>query len=372
MLQGTEYQLPTEKIDIFLGFILDGLQHMIHSKALDWACVGRQITRIHDLASAHIARVLELLIRTQDLPRKPELESFLAHIRGSAPDDATRYFPISAMLCHHFNGLYVGSKCMNDRIVGAEICNSEGELCYNMSYGTHTCIMRSGEEYMDINPIWDYSHIPGTTSWEETDEQLLARKDWWNKPLPSTCSGGKQNGRRAVIYELAQHDGMEALVTHFAFEDGFVCLGTGIRDQNGGVPVTTVDQCYKSGAVEIEDHAVIHNGIRYSSLNGTSMEVVQQTQTGSWHRNNAALSNDPVRGEVLTLTIHHATDAKGQYAYMISAADRAEPSVSILQNDRALQAIRLPSGEILAVFHAACTLPVDGREIAGEPSDILC
>ena len=317
---------------------------------------------------------MELLTRTEGLPRKDELVSFLSHLRGGEPTDMTRYFPVAAMLCHHFNGLYVGAKFMNDRTLGAEICNSEGELCRNMSYGTHTCIMKSGREYRDINPVWDYAHIPGTTSIEESDDDLLARKNWVFAAHPNQCFCGAQNGRRAVICELAQHDGTQALVTHFAFEDGFVCLGAGITDANGRPLVTTVDQCWRAGDTEITDRATVHNGIRYTALDGTVMDTAIREQVGSWRRNNAALSDRPVKGDVLTLTVTHPAGKESAYAYMISAADTDEPAVEVLRNDRNLQAIRLPDGSVMAVFHRNTSLTVnpDGEILSGTEGQILC
>lgn len=374
LFQETEYQLPADKIDLFLSFILDGLRHMIHSGGLDWACVGREITRPGVLDSSRAVATVELLIRTEELPRKAELEAFLAHLRGSEATDMTRYFPDAAMLCHHFHGLYVGAKFMNDRTLGAEICNSEGELCYNMSYGTHTCIMGRGKEYLDINPVWDYAHIPGTTSFEESDAELLARKDWVCAAHPNQCFGGKQNGLRAVIYELAQHDGIEALVTHFAFEDGYICLGAGLTTRDDRPLVTTVDQCRLAGAPEITDRATVHNGIRYTALDGTVLDTAIREQVGSWRRNNAALSDRPVKGDVLTLTVTHPAGRESAYAYMISAADRDEPAVEVLHNDRSLQAIRLPDGSVMAVFHEKASLAISphGQRLSGTKRQILC
>ena len=191
---------------------------------------------------------------------------------------------------------------------------------------------------------------------------------------PNQCFGGKQNGRRAVIYELAQHDGAEALVVHFAFEDGYVCLGTGIGDAKGRPLVTTVDQCRLAGDPEITDRAVTHNGIRYTALDGTVLDTAIREQVGSWRRNNAALSDRPVKGDVLTLTVTHPAGLESAYAYMISAAERDEPPVEVLRNDRGLQAIRLPDGSVMAVFHKEGSLPTgpDGEVLSGTERQILC
>jgi hypothetical protein len=135
-----------------------------------------------------------------------------------------------------------------------------------------------------------------------------------------------------------------------------------------------VDQCWLAGAPEITDRAVTHNGIRYTSSDGTVMDTAIREQVGSWKRNNAALSDRPVKGDVLTLTISHPAGRESAYAYVISAADRDEPSVEVLRNDRGLQAIRLPDGAVMAVFHedGSLTVSSDGDVISGTEGQILC
>jgi len=374
LLSGTKYQFPAEKTELFLSFILEGLRPMIQYSALDWACVGREIARIDAIDVGYIRTALEILSQTPQLPRKREINGFLDCVNGAPQPNITKYFDKAAMLTHHFNGIYVGAKFLNDKIFGAEICNGEAELCYNMSYGTHTCIMRNGKEYFNINSVWDYSRVPGTTSFIETDEQLLAHKDWAKLPLPNGHSGGKQNDHRAVIYELAEHDGIKMLVSNFAFEDGFVCLGAevDIRDRRGRKLVSTVDQCFVQSEVTVENGSIIHNAIRYTALQDTHIEPTVENKCGSWRRNNIALSEETVSADVLTLNIDHSSTQECKYAYMISSSDTPMPKIEILQNDRNIQAIRLPDGNIMAVFHRPATLSVDGREIIEDTGAVIC
>ena len=105
---------------------------------------------------------------------------------------------------------------LNNTTLGAEKCNNEGELCYNMSYGTRTCFMRRGDEYLDVNPIYDFAHMPGTTARLETDDQLKVCMDWWCVPLPNDHVGGLTEGDRGIIYERPEHDGITATVSFFA------------------------------------------------------------------------------------------------------------------------------------------------------------
>jgi len=369
LLQGTEYQFSEDELDAIAMLFLDGTKYMIQGVALDYACVGRELSRYGALKSQSFKGIVDKLYNNLDMPRRDELKAALDIFDTDIKrPDETKYFPKAPMLCHHFDGIYVGAKFLDNTTYDAEICNLEGELCYNMSYGTHTCIMRDGYEYLDINPIWDYSRVPGTTSRTETDEELLAHRNWWCLPLPNDHSAGGQRGNRAIIYELAEHDGIKAMVSDFAFEGGFVSLGAGIEDTTDKkeVLVTTVDQSFLRGEIVREGNAYLHNGIRYTPLCGTVIEAESKEQVGSWHRNNFPLSADEVKGEVLTLTINHNSGEVSDYAYMISSGENDAPRVRVLRNDTDIQAIQLSDGAIMAVFHKPCELSVDGRVINGE------
>jgi len=373
VLQDTPYQLPEEVRDRLLGLVLEGLQPLTQGDVLDWACVGREISRPDATKVGTIERTLKRMLRTKELSRKPELQAYLDTIQGAPAPDQTRYFEKAAMLCHRFHGIYVGAKFMNDRIFGTETCDAEGILCYNLSYGTHTCIMRTGKEYLNINPIWDYSRIPGTTCATETDQQLLAHENWWKQPLLSGTFGGGQDGHRGILYELAEHDGITVLAADFAFEDGFVCLGANVKNQNdpSQPPVTTVDQCFLSGTVLEEQGHVLHNGIRYSGLDGTVIHAESQLRHGNWQRNNAGLSDETVSAEVLTLTIHQGSSATGSYAYLLCAGDRPAPQVQVLRNDDQIQAIGLPDGSIMAIFHKDGCLRANGKQLSGTAGQLF-
>ena len=367
-LQQTPYQFPKTCLDSFLVHILDGLQFMSRGDSLDYACIGREFTRFDAVRAGKLKDALQLMTKTADMPRQPELAAYLDAMNGGKALHCTKYFPQVALLCHHMDGVYVGAKFATDQIWDAEICNGEGELCYNMSYGTHTCIMHDGSEYLDIAPLWDYARIPGTTARTESDEQLLAHRDWWCAPLPNSHYGGMQKENRAVIYELAQHDGVEAYVSDFAFDGGFVSLGTGIQAVPDEQLVTTVDQCHLQGSVQEKDNSVIHHQIRYTGLDGTVIHWEEKEVTGSWQRNNFTTQVPPATGTVLTLYI---PQEKNRYAYMISAAERTVPEVEVLRNDTSVQAIRLADGSVMAVFHEEGNLEVDRRCIHGNPGILI-
>jgi len=355
ILQGTPYQFSAEKLNIFLSHILDGLYHMTQNDALDWACIGRELSRLDAVKASSLRSTLRRMLDTEGTPRRDELLAYLDSLTGGPRADSTKYFPCAAMLCHHFGGIYVGGKFHNNRLWGSEVCNEEGVLGFNMSYGTHTCIMRTGAEYHNINPVWDYARIPGTTARTETDEELYARRDWYRIPLPNGHSGGRQSGAYAAVYEFAEHDGVEAMVADFAIPGAYIRLGCGIRTVSGKTEalVTTVDQCLTAGDSVIGDTCVEHNGIRYSTLDGAHLDTDRSLKTGSWYRNSRTtnLGDAPVSAEVLTITLTHPAGGEGSYAYMITPADAPVQHVEIVSNTCEEQSIRLADGRILAVRH---------------------
>lgn len=374
LTQGTEYQFSFEKLEVLLFHILDGLRHMTQCGSLDWACIGREMVRPGAIRAGILKTAVERLLHTKEMPRKEELQLYLNELNGTTGPDATKYFSDAMLLCHHFDGIYVGGRFLNDHIWDAEYCNSEGVLCGNMAYGTHTTIMRNGTEYLDLAPVWDYARIPGTTSRTETDAQLLARPDWLSKPSPNNHADGQQDGRRAAVYQHVQHNGVDVMVADFAFENGYVRLGADIHLTEAPVEAltTTVDQCVLQGPVTVGSHSVVHNGIRYTALSDTRFEVLCHVQHGSWQRNalNFPDSSEVVR-EVLTVTIPHKITKPGAYAYMITSAEHLAPKVEVLRNDNRVQAIRLPDGEIMAVFHRFDELILPNRIIRTTPDIIL-
>lgn len=367
ILQETEWQFSPEQLGIFTRHILDGLRYMTKGTALDYVAVGREFTRPGGLHSGGLRPVVSLMLQTAEMPRKEELAEYAAELNGTRSLSGTRYFPDAAFLCHHTGGIYIGAKFLTNKLHDAEVCNGEGILCYNMSYGSHTCVMADGSEYWDISPVWDYARIPGTTASQESDAELVTHS-WCGKPLPNAISGGMQKDQYAVIYELAEHGGIKTLAADFAFPGGFICLGTGISTEEEQPLTTTVEQCHLQGAVSVENRHIIHHGVRYTPLDQTEFRWETKSVTGSWQRNSKPESPAPVEGTLFSITIDHAASAvfnghTSAYAYMISPAAEPVPFVTVLRNDREVQAVCLADGTVMAVFYAPASLEAGDRLI---------
>ena len=376
VLQNTKYQLSSDKIELMLTHVLDGVRHMTQGDAFDMAAINRELARKDAIKTGILKKALELMLETEDMPRKDEIKSYLVSIEGGKQLEGTKLFSDAMMLCHHNNGVYVGAKFHSDKLWDQDTCNSEGELCYNMTYGTHTNIMRDGSEYLNILPLWDFSKIPGTTARSESDEVLQAifdKHNWCCDPLPNSHYGCKQTGDKAVIFEKAEHDLITCFVSDFAFDGGFVSLGAGLKDnkKQNDLLVTTIDQCFKNGEIVREDRSVIHHGIRYTELDSTKMDFEIIKAEGDWKRLNPHRVKDTVNGELLLLTIPHNEINKDKYAYMISSNDIEVQTVKVIKNDEQVQAILTPDNKIMAVFHQTCSFTYENKEYFGNEKEII-
>jgi len=374
IFDGTAYQFPREKLGIFLVHILDGLRHMIQGRCLDWHCVGREYVRPESITVGNLKNTLMLLSKTADMPRHDEIADFCLELGGKKEyEDFTKYFDVAHFLSHRTSGLYIGARFGAPGRRCTEHCNDENILGKNLSYGTTTCIMKTGEEYYNIAPLWDYSRIPGTTSRTETDEQLREKTEWNDYRFPNDISGGASKGGKAIIYQLAQHDKVEALVCDFAFKGGFICLGCGVKDTSGKdeMLVTTIDQCLLCGDMFEDDTSFYHNGVCYRSLDGKKIHDSYPRVKGRWTRNNLGWSDESeISEEVLTLEIHHKKGTTSSYAYLICVEDQ-EPEVTVLRNDDKAQAILLEDGTVMAVVYEKTTILVGGNQKEFMPGIII-
>ena len=360
ILSGTSFSLPREKLDILLLHVLDGQRAMMKNASFDFSAVGREYTRAGTIGAGPLTKAIGLLKDSDGIPRHAELNDFYNElILGKDDHEITKYYESIAQLCHKKNGVYIGIRGRTEGLFGAEICNDEGVLSYNMTYGTVTCIMQSGKEYFDISPFWDYSKIPGTTSRSEDDEAL-------ETPCRAYGKADKDSG---ILTEKAVHDGITLMASFFAFEGAMAALGTDIKDETPekGQLFTTVEQCRASSA-EIAENRVKCGKLTYRNLDkNTSFISSLETRKGSWSRNNLSSSKEILEDSILTITIP-VTD-RGKYGYLVFG--EKEVQVEILRNDIDCQAILANGKKLMAVFHNDASLTVNGRRIEGKKGDII-
>jgi hypothetical protein len=75
-------------------------------------------------------------------------------------------------------------------------------------------------------------------------------------------------------------------------------------------------------------------------------------------------------GDIFTLDFE-INPAHPSYAYGVFPEEEAERGVEVIRNDEEIQAIALPEGGVLAVFHKAGAFEFGGKEIKGEKNEVV-
>jgi len=271
---------------------------------------------------------------------------------------------------------YASVKMSSTRVIGAETCNGENLLGLHLGDGV-TYFHRTGTEYNDLFPVWDWQRLPGTTCRQDQGSLVPNGKACRGR---SDFVGGLSDGERGIAAMEYLRDGLRARKAWFFLDRAVVCLGTGI-DGDGPEPVlTSVNQCVLNGRVvanmdqQVRDlqreqklsgelQWVHHDGIGYVFLEPTTATVAAQTQKGDWHRVHSRESARAVEREVFSLWIDHGSKPhNARYAYLVlpGVHHSAMPSlcnalpIKILQQTPGTAAIANPSEKLIqAVFFEA-------------------
>ncbi len=364
LVAGTAFQLSADKIEILCHLILDGNQWMVRYGTKDMSATGRGIARPsgNHPSAGYLAPIVRDMLKL-DTGRTAELQNLLARLQGdmSVPLIGNRHFWRSDYMAHHRAAYFASVRMFSDRQYNTDWpCNGEGLKCHHLADGC-TYLMRTGSEYHDIFPVWDWQRIPGTTiqrTPELTGEMHLLGT--------SAFVGGVSDGRYGcAAFDFARDD-LFARKAWFFFDDEFICLGAGIRCTGADPVNTTLNQCFLNGEVTVSrdgiphslargNHAIDqvdwihHDGTTYLFPQPARVHLANEARTGTWHEINRAGSSEPVTHDVFTLWLDHGVSPMNAcYAYIVAPtltpadleAYSAHSPVEILANEPHLQAVR--------------------------------
>ncbi len=262
-------------------------------------------------------------------------------------------------MAHRRLSWFASVKMLSDRMTNAELVNDEGKKSHHLSEGA-MFIYRTGDEYADIFPVWDWRKIPGTTA-----EQFALSPD--HKEIhfkgETSYAGGVSDGTYGMACMDLKRRALTAHKAWFFFDDEIACLGSDINCQSDNPVVTTVNQCLFRGQVNQGFNPahrwVHHDGIgyifpRYPDPDNRNplappprVVVLARGQSGSWS-DIAPGPGGRVTERVFTLAIDHGTHpANAAYAYIVlpdvaadEVARRSERlDIDILANTPELQAV---------------------------------
>jgi len=396
LLSGTVFAFPEEKIRILSGLVLDGQQWFVYGRQIDYHAMGREAFRggpgRHNWNGSGLAGIGRNM-RQADPSRAAEYDALLAHVSGKESAGASgpignKQFWRSDTMVHRTGDWYASVRFHSTRTFACEVrVNQENLQGYHLADGV-MFLMQRGDEYHDLQPVWDYRKLPGLT-FIDTDEPLP-----YGRQVPREGNtdfvGGVSDGATGVAVMDFSKEDVRARKAYFFTDRGIVCLGAGISSTHPERLLTTLNQCRLQSKVSVlrggkarvlgetsvsgnDIQAVWHDDVAYVISEGGTVSVNAGTQSGSWHRVEEKASDDLLSEDVFTCTIDHGSQlSDASYAYRIvpgvsldglgKLVENAE--VRILANTSALQAVQVvPDVLVQAVFNepGRVDLPQGGK-----------
>ncbi|WP_265594503.1 polysaccharide lyase family 8 super-sandwich domain-containing protein [Haloferula sp. BvORR071] len=379
---------------ILTDYLLDGTRWMNRGQAIDYTASGRGLSRKSQSANgAGLGGLATTSLAVLPGYRVVELESLRSAINaanssGSADPalafSGGKHFWRGDYTAWHRSQGYAGVKISSTRTLQPESGNGEGLKNYHLGDGVNL-ILRTGNEYDDIMPVWNWRKLPGTTV-EQGTYSLTPTADW-GVAGTSTYAGGISDGTYAGTAFRYNRRNVAAKKAWFFFDRGFVALGSDIDAPAATAQVeTTLNQSLLNGAVSYSTGGsaqtlasgsttlgglqwVHHDGTGYFfNQTPTSASIQAAAQTGTWQSINTGYDATSMSKNVFALSIRHGTAfSDGSYAYTVvpglTAGEMAGFSnpITVLRNDATAQAARDASVNVTqAAFHAAGEVDLGG------------
>ena len=326
----TKFAFAKHNLQLLASFMLKGTGMMIRGRTLDYSTLGRAVTRKDaDQAATTLLPIYEDLKKL--LPEKQkDFSNLINHINGTGAAYSfigNKYFWDSDFMVHQRHDYYFSVKMVSNRTIGTEQGNNEnlqgGWLAYGLTY-----IMKSGSEYKNIFPIWDWNKLPGVTCMEAANP-ILNNQDYSLSGFVSGVSDGIYGAATMQINRL----GLTGKKSWFMFDNEVVALGSDIKSLSSFAVNTTLNQCIAPKSTMLNDGVtttspgrnytgkaawVLNGGIGYIFPKPADINLKNDVQSGTWKFINRQYNLDAVQQNVFTLWINHGKNpASASYAYIL-------------------------------------------------------
>jgi chondroitin AC lyase len=389
LAKGTAWELPKAKEQILSNYLLEGQQWMTHTGFFDYNAFGREISRenfaVYPLEQA--CKMLALI----DTVNEPTYQTFgnqLSTGQRKTPLVGNRNFFRSDFMVHQRPNYYFSVRGTSNRTVGSESGNGENQNGFYLGKG-NTFLVRRGDEYKDIFPVWNWRKLPGTIIEQSND--VLPHFDW----------GKGTKGKTPFVYGIS--DGMygcfgydyvfeqiKAKRAWFMFDKEIVGMVAGLSTNGKSDFFQTINQCLSQGEVKVDKAVlksetlvaknakwVLHDSVAYYTQNiASNLQIQNKIQTGTWKSIDTNGRADSIQSKVFTLGMKIGKNEKNKSYYYamlpcIGEKDLKEycfdKNIKILNNDAVVQAVYHKKLEqVHAIFYHAgkILLPWNGLSIS--------
>ena len=377
---GTKFMLPEAALKLLVDYYLDGISlAMAFRKYPDPGAKNRDLSRKDALRPASTDIPENFLLSTSY--RKKEFEDLIKVRKGEKSNERTwnKYYWHSSYFAHQSKNYFASVRMYSSRQNNMESpYNEEGLKMHHVADGANF-LSRSGKEYADIFPVWDWQKIPGTTVVQKPS--LPPSKDIAKRGT-TDFSGGVSDGKHgAAAFDFSSvHDLLKARKAWFFFDNEYVCLGAGINGMAEFPVATTLNQSLLGNEVVVKTQSgrqtlakgkheltevswVLHDSVAWLFPSATAVSLNNTMVSGNWrqinHQNWA--TEDKIEKDLFSLSLNHGTKPKNaEYDYLVvPGMDAAsierylqKPPVIILSNKPELQGVKHTGLNIVqAVFY---------------------
>ncbi|MBC8006349.1 MAG: chondroitin lyase [Verrucomicrobia bacterium] len=366
-VSGTKYHFSEKPLQQLIDYYLDGIcKQMVYGKYHDTGTMNRDITREEDHQAAGI-KTPERLLKTTDY-RKNELQEIIRIRRDETIPSLSHstFFWQTEHFSYQRPDFFTSVRMHSTRNNNMEEpYNGEGLMNHHRADGTNY-ISRTGDEYTNMAPVYDWQKIPGATILQKAE--LPSETEIQKKGLTDFVGAVTNGLYGAVVFDFkSPHDPLVAKKSWFFFDDEYVCLGAGIKSPSKLSVATTINQCLLRGEVVLMNGNqksiiekgerqldqvkwIFHDGIGYIFPESQKVNLSNHTETGSWFKINRQSDSpkEEVTKDVFKLWFDHgAQPSNGSYQYIVIPSttekemeNNTERNIEILSNTSEVQAVR--------------------------------
>lgn len=369
--RGTSLAFPQNKEDILTNFVIKGWQWMTRGLNTVPGTMDRSATRVGELRHSTDLRSLVPYLCDLDPQHSKTYREIARRQNGKGkPLEGFRYYPYSDFSTYHRKAFSFFLKTISDRTLATESFNGENLKGKLLNSGD-SYLVSDGDEYYNLMPLWDWTKLPGVTSFKGADH--IERK-----PYVGSVGDGS-NGLTAMDYQMTGVDSTRFLSAHKIWArqgNVVVALIAAVKTKNIQNYFTALDQCRWQGEVTVNKPAyslqagnhqmndvrwIHHNNFAYIPLSPSSFSIQLKTKTGRWTSINTSEPEQPVTDRIFLPVMEHREKSTGYVLAYASTPQRAaemaqHPSWQIVKNDPICQAVRFRQGPLMAAFFSPGSL----------------
>ncbi|MEI6945583.1 polysaccharide lyase family 8 super-sandwich domain-containing protein [Paraflavisolibacter sp. H34] len=396
-LKGTPYELSAANLELLSRFAQWTHNNAIRGRYFDFSCTGRAISRLNGLQPGNYS----VKQRFADPANTAAWDASNARLTLKQPAS----YQVAPLHLHYWRGDYdlhqrpgylFTVRTNSTRTYRTERGNNENILGKFLPDGG-TAILRTGNEYFNIFPVWEWDKVPGVTARDFAADQPIT-VDWGEPGTTGFVGGVGDSLYGASVYDQ-NYNGVKAKKSWFYFDNEVVCLGAGISSTQPETVTTSLNQSWLSGNVYTSQGGTVtardantvsslaapqwvwHDSTGYFFPSGGNIVLSNREQSGSWYQINQSQPANTVTGKVFKLWFDQGVQpVNGKYAYIVApglanvAAMQQYPvhHLKIVANSDSVQAVRhLQLNQMQVVFHKAGTLTDDSVTVSVDKPCIL-